>query len=139
MAKSGSNVNTGHRLLGTPIAVAALRGHFGVIKTLSRHKAEVLRTSLWMGSVLHRACFDGDTGTFKAMMLDVKENKCKWGSDIHRTCISSFLDPMPTDDERSELTQRALLHALPHHMCPAESIVLLRKHVRKLKSYLCWE
>lgn len=55
----------------------------------------------------------------------------KWGSDIHRTCISSFLDPLPTDEERSRLAQGALLHALSHHLCPAESIELLCKHATK--------
>lgn len=52
----------------------------------------------------------------------------KWGLDIHRTCISSFLDPLETDEERSELAQTALLHALSHNMCPADSIKLLCKH-----------
>ena len=55
----------------------------------------------------------------------------KWGSDVHRTCISSFLDPLPTDEERAQLAQHALLHALSHQMCPAESIELLCKHARK--------
>lgn len=52
----------------------------------------------------------------------------KWGFDLHRTCISSFLDPLAIDNERSELAQTALLHALSHNMCPADSIKLLCKH-----------
>ena len=55
----------------------------------------------------------------------------KWGSDIHRTCISSFLDPLPTDDERFKLAQEALMHAVQHQMCPTESIELLCKHAAK--------
>jgi ankyrin repeat protein len=52
----------------------------------------------------------------------------KWGRDIHQTCISSFLDPLATDNERSELARTALLHALSHSMCPTDSIKLLCKH-----------
>ena len=52
----------------------------------------------------------------------------KWGLNIHRRCISSFLDPLATDKEGSELAQTALLHALSHNMCPADSIKLLCTH-----------
>jgi hypothetical protein len=52
----------------------------------------------------------------------------KWGADIHHTCISSFLDPLPVTEEKFELAQHALLHALSHHVCPAESIEVLCKH-----------
>ena len=52
----------------------------------------------------------------------------KWGLAIHRTCISSFLDPLATNSERSDLAQRALPHALSHNMCPIESIKLLCEH-----------
>jgi ankyrin repeat protein len=52
----------------------------------------------------------------------------KWGLDIHRTCISSFLDPLATNSERSDLAQRALPHALSHNMCPIDSIKLLFEH-----------
>jgi ankyrin repeat protein len=52
----------------------------------------------------------------------------KWGRDIHQTCISSFLDPLATDNERSELAQTALLYALMHDMCPVDSIKLLCEH-----------
>jgi ankyrin repeat protein len=55
----------------------------------------------------------------------------KWGDDIHRTCISSFLDPLPTDNERSKLALEALLHAVKNPMCPIESIKLLCKHAAK--------
>lgn len=52
----------------------------------------------------------------------------KWGPGVHRTCISAFLDPLSTDNERSELAETALPHALSHDMCPIDSIELLCKH-----------
>jgi hypothetical protein len=51
----------------------------------------------------------------------------RWGQDIHRTCVSSFLDPLATD-ERSELAQMALQLAISHNMCPPDSIQLLCEH-----------
>ena len=54
-----------------------------------------------------------------------------WGSDIHKTYISSFLDPLPTEDQKAKLAREALPHALSHNTCPADSIELLCKHAVK--------
>ena len=49
----------------------------------------------------------------------------KCGADVHRTCISAFLDPLPSKYERGHLAQEALLHALSNRTCPSDSIKLL--------------
>jgi ankyrin repeat protein len=51
-----------------------------------------------------------------------------WGHDIHQTFISSFLDPLPTEELKARLARVALPDALSHDMCPAASIELLCKH-----------
>lgn len=60
-----------------------------------------------------------------------RQTRRDWGSDIHQTVISSFLDPLPTEDQKAVLARKALLHALSHDKCPADSIKLLCKHVVK--------
>ena len=86
-----ANVNVSDSYYGTPIAVAALRCHSEVVKELLQHKADILRTSSWSGSVLHCACFGGDTGIFEAMLLDVKQNNCL---EQHHIVHLDMLDAM---------------------------------------------
>lgn len=70
LLQHGANVNSEHHLLGTPIAVAALRGHSEVVETLLLFKADILRFLPGLGSALHCACFGGDTGIFTSIMHD---------------------------------------------------------------------
>jgi len=113
---NGADVNPGHRSLGTPLAVAALRRHSEVVKTLLLHQADIFTTSSWLGSALHCACFSGDLGIFLDIMLYAKQNDCLQGNqavhlDILREMSGTSFHPSQIGELKRD-----------KHECPGRQI-----------------
>lgn len=67
LLKMGVDVNPYHVSYGTPICVAALRGHGRVVEALLRHKAN-LSYSGDLGPPMHCACYGGDKLTVSVIL-----------------------------------------------------------------------
>jgi ankyrin repeat protein len=81
---SGADVNSRHTLLGTPICVAALRGHAKAVEVLFKYKAGLRLTHNGaIGSAMHCACFSGDMAILKMLL----EN----GGDLKQSSTISIL------------------------------------------------
>lgn len=65
---SGADVNPFGGLAGTPICIAALRGHAHVVEALLSHRAKLVAGDDVLGSAIHCACFSGDVSIFRSLL-----------------------------------------------------------------------
>lgn len=88
---SGADVNSRHRLVGTPICYAALRGHLAVVELLVKYNADLqIIDSNRVGSAMHCACFGGNVPIVKLLLYH--GGSLAQRSTVHATSMYSFAE-----------------------------------------------